>query len=433
MSFSLLVFLCVYFGGLILCFVRHPIYGIYAYLAAFYLHPPSFYWGQSLPDIRWALISAIITFIAIHTKKNTATNQQSKPWFNTFAGRMLSLYALWMIIQYFWAIDTQLHTEGVVLYLKYVLLFYIIYKTLNSTENIKKFIIAHVVGCFYLAWLAHGVHTGGRLEGVGGPGIHDANTFGMFMGTAVLFASMLLFDNNLKVKLTALFALPFIINGLILAGSRGAFLGLVAGGIPLFIYTPKQYRKHFVMLAVIGIVTFFYIANEGFITRLETMLAVADEEVELEASAASRSVIIGAQVDMFKDYPMGGGHKTTLLLSPIYLDSLYLTRAREVSVKGRASHNTIMTSLTDQGIPGGIIYFAISAWCYLTLRRMGKVCTKNGETELMIFCAIVGSALLSIFISGLFSNFLKAEVTIWCIALLAAIEMRVFSQDTTAK
>ena len=40
-----LAFVGSYFVLLLLAFVRHPIYGLFAYLLAFYVHPPSRWWG----------------------------------------------------------------------------------------------------------------------------------------------------------------------------------------------------------------------------------------------------------------------------------------------------------------------------------------------------------------------------------------------------
>lgn len=65
MSISALVFVGVYAIGLLLAFARHPGYGVFAYLWVFYNHPPSRWWGAELPELRWSLIAAVVTLIAI--------------------------------------------------------------------------------------------------------------------------------------------------------------------------------------------------------------------------------------------------------------------------------------------------------------------------------------------------------------------------------
>ena len=49
-----IIFLLLFAGGLGLCLFRHPIYGLYTYVAVFYLHPPSRWWAAALPDLRWS-------------------------------------------------------------------------------------------------------------------------------------------------------------------------------------------------------------------------------------------------------------------------------------------------------------------------------------------------------------------------------------------
>jgi hypothetical protein len=68
MSITALVFVGLYVAGLVAAF-RNPMFGLCAYLWAFYNHPPSRWWGSELPDLRWSLIAAAVTLAAyvIHT------------------------------------------------------------------------------------------------------------------------------------------------------------------------------------------------------------------------------------------------------------------------------------------------------------------------------------------------------------------------------
>ena len=58
MSLTGMLFMVAFMAALTLALVRHPIYGLYAYVADFYLHPPSRWWGQFLPDMRWSMLAA---------------------------------------------------------------------------------------------------------------------------------------------------------------------------------------------------------------------------------------------------------------------------------------------------------------------------------------------------------------------------------------
>ena len=46
MAVTGILFLLLYLGGLVMAFVRHPRFGLYAYLLAFYGYPPGRWWGD---------------------------------------------------------------------------------------------------------------------------------------------------------------------------------------------------------------------------------------------------------------------------------------------------------------------------------------------------------------------------------------------------
>ena len=83
MALTALAFLMLFFGGLLLAFAIHPRFGLYTYLAVFYVHPPSRWWGDMLPDIRWSLVAAVVALLALiftfltvafHSLKTAHTN-----------------------------------------------------------------------------------------------------------------------------------------------------------------------------------------------------------------------------------------------------------------------------------------------------------------------------------------------------------------------
>jgi hypothetical protein len=65
MSMTALGFIGLYAVALGLAFVRHPIYGLYAYMLSFYQHPQSRWWGADLPEMRLSLVAAVVTLLAV--------------------------------------------------------------------------------------------------------------------------------------------------------------------------------------------------------------------------------------------------------------------------------------------------------------------------------------------------------------------------------
>ena len=180
MSVTGLLFMLGYAAGLLAAFVKHTRFGLYTYLAVFYLHPPIRWWGASLPDLRWSLVASIVTLVALMGSKMPPS---AVPWNAHRLTKIVILYVLWMWIQFAWA--NPQHFEGLLLLTKYVVLLFVIYRLVNDRQSLVSFSLAHVIGCFYFGMLALGASGEGRLELLGGPGVKDSNTLGMHVSTGM--------------------------------------------------------------------------------------------------------------------------------------------------------------------------------------------------------------------------------------------------------
>jgi O-antigen ligase len=258
---------------------------------------------------------------------------------------------------------------------------------------------------------------GGRLEGVGGPGVDDANTLGMHLASGLMFASFLMLASKGWVRWLILATIPLILNGIIQTQTRGALVGLFLGGLATIYLKPVKFRRTYYFLACLGILAFITVANETFIARMHTLTAATSDEVEWDSSATSRVEIIKAQLRMFADHPMGVGHQGTAYLSRKYLDERWL--ASETG--DRASHNTVMSVLVDQGLPGivFILILIVSAW--RTLKRMKRMDRSGLDDRLALYRTMLGGSLVTILGAGMFAQNLKAEVWIWNIVLLVVL------------
>jgi len=400
----------VYFGLLFLGILRHPIFGLYAYLFVFYNHPPTRWWGVALPDLRWSLIAALVTFLAV---VKTPSPSSRPSWFSNWGARLLLIYVAWMWLQSLWAVNPAYHLEGCILFTKYVILFYIMYKIIADERTFELFSWGHILGCFIFGWIAYNTPVRGRLESVGGPGVDDSNLLAIQLVTGLIFAGFMFLGFCGKKRWVTLIAIPFILNGVILTLSRGAFLGLLAGGLASWYFSPRSSRWLILATGVLAGVLFFRLAHEEFWERMETITIDASER---DKSAESRLALIPAQWRMAQDYLLGSGHRGNETLSPLYIPAEYLT-AGEV----RSAHNTFMAILVDQGFPGALLFIALQGWVGFSLLRLKSLDRLGLPPTLAIYRAILGAALTACFFSGQFVNLLKSEMQIWLIALLAAL------------
>lgn len=425
MSITGAIFLIGYASGCVLALSRHPIFGLMTYVAVFYLHPPSRWWGQSLPNPGWALVAACITLLAVMVRKNTpALGPLLRE--RIFIGLMVFL--AWACIQSFWAMDQEMHREFIALFFKYILLMVLIYLCVGSEQHLRYFLWTHVLGCFYLGWLAFTSYGGGRFEGFGGPGIGDSNTGGFQIVTGIFAAGGLMLAGQIRERIALIGVLPIIVNGLVTTISRSAFLAALVGGLVFNYFAPKSVRKVVRILSALAVALFFLLTNEVYWTRIES-LKQAGEQVEGVDTGTSRLVIINAQWQMFQAHPLGCGHRCTATLSPHYMDDQYLTGPP--GNRSRSSHNTFMSLLVEQGIPGAIMYVMFVFWGVVTVLSVGRTCKRAEGSIPMIFPAVAAIVLITI-VGDLFVDYLKLEVRIWFIALLLVVT-RMTRPERTAK
>ena len=417
MSVTGVVFLLSYFGGLLSSLAIHPRWGLFTYLAVFYLLPPVRWWGQSLPDLRWSLLAAFITLLTISKAKLPA---DYPPWGSHGIIKLLIVFVAWMWVQLLWANPS--HMEGLILQTKYLVLSYLIYRIIQDIQDVRAFIIAHVIGCFYFGWLAFDASDAGRLEGIGGPSLTDSNALGMVMCTAMLFAASLVLSERGAVRWMTLAMVPFIANGFVQTESRSAFVGLVCGGAVYYLFAPKRRRKYIVVLGTLAIVVLVARSPETYWERISTILIATDDVQEMDSSARSRIALFNAQVQIFYDNPFGLGFRTTSYLSNLYVDPEFLPRPKDGRPlnphSGRSSHNTLASIPVDQGVPG-LILMLCGIYCItMTAARLLFMPLAKLPEQYGLYIGSIAGSLATMFTSGVFVNFIKAEIWIWFITLL---------------
>lgn len=414
MSLTAATFLLCFFAGLGLALFRHPIFGLYTYIAVFYLDAPHRWWGAGLPDLRWSLLAAIVTALGMLRLKPDPSREA---WYKTFPSTYLILYATWLWIQSPWALDPEMHRECASLFTKYVIVYYVVYRLVDTPRAAATFLLAQVAGCFYLGWIAFGMSApGGRLDGVGGPGIDDSNTLGMHASAVAAAGAMLVFVLNDWRRYATGIAMIFILNMIVKTGSRGAFLALLMGGLTIIALRPRVNSRLFYALAIGGVLAFGVVASDVFWARMQTIRADAGSESAIDETTGGRLAQIKAGFQMFEAHPLGVGHRGFVVLSRDYLNPIFLDASG-----ARASHNTFISALVEQGFPGAFLFALMWLWvlkCCIQTRQWAQ----QGRPVLQVgMMAAACAGLVVVFIGGQFADFLKSEIQIWLLALIASL------------
>ncbi|HEY7378247.1 MAG TPA: O-antigen ligase family protein [Steroidobacteraceae bacterium] len=414
MSLTALAFLFFFMVGCVLAFVRHPIYGLITYVGVYYLHPPSRWWGQALPDLRWSLLVAVLTLLALMVSKHKGPPLPP-------AGRKLIaglvVFVLWCLVQSLWALDPALHQELIVLVAKYTLLALLIIKCVDSERHLRLFLWSHVLGCLYLGWIVFQTYIGGRFEGFGGPDINEANAGALQIVTGIFVASSLFLASKWLGRAALLGGMPFIVNALVATMSRSGFLAAGVGGILFNLFTPLRERRRVRVLSVLAIILFAILTNPLYWLRMGSVTQ-AGEEVEGIDTGAGRLPLMQAQLRMFAQHPLGCGHRCTAVLSPNFLEDKYLTGSGED--RARASHNTFLSALVEQGVIGAVLYILLAVWIWKNIRELSRR-LKGQEGFLPTLLPAVVAILGSIVVGDLFVDYLKSEVRIWFVAVVVVM------------
>jgi len=407
-----IAFLVAFCLGCVLALVRHPIYGLVTYIGVFYLDPYGRWWSQLLPDLRWSHTAAIVTVLAVAFRRR---NPKAIPLFGHKVMVGYLLFLVWCVIQTPWALDYDMHIELLTLTAKYALVMGLIYLCVDSEEHLRAFLWAQVLGCFYLSWIAFAQYEGGRFEEFGHGTIGEANVGALLLVTGTFIASALFLVAGTLERAVLLLCFPFLLNGLVTTISRSGFLAMLVGGVAFNLLGHFRHQGRIRLFSVLAVVLFLSLAGPTYWERINSITYVG-EDVEGVDTGSGRLDIIKGQWQMFLDHPFGCGHRCTVTLSPRYFEAIRLTREG-----GRASHNTFMTLLVEQGIPGVLFYLAMIGWTFASVVKLKRELRFVENPLVPAVFAAAASILIAIVVGDLFVDYLKLEVRMWLIATMMVL------------
>jgi O-antigen ligase len=110
-------------------------------------------------------------------------------------------------------------------------------------------------------------------------------------------------------------------------------------------------------------------------------------------------------------------------LSTQYLDRKWLTRdiGGDESTAARSSHNTFMTTLVEQGVPGGLLFISLTLWTLAAGVRIRSLNGLGADPQLITLGAAICGALAVVWVSGNTADYLMAEVQFWMFAGLVTV------------
>ncbi len=342
-----------------------PHLGVYGYIADYCLNPAGQWWGRPFVGMgmRFSFILAAATMAGIFLQRKKLKFGE-KLFLKQEIYLLFFLVTIWVL--FFISPETvgrYTSTDHPVVKLTKVIIFTMMMTHIfTDMKKINGLFWVLITVSLLLGIKAHDVpysaFMGGRLEGIGGVDFSEANYFGAFMATMLpLIGTQFLCGKTWYIKLYCLVAGVFTVNTVILCRSRGAFLGLVIGGVAALFYAPKEFRKKILIFILVGISGVVYLTDDIFIKRIMT---ISTKQEKMDESSSSRILLWKAGVKMFVDNPLGIGpgnwYQTTTQYIPEY--------------ERMDSHSTYVKCFVELGVQGFLLF---SMFVVSIFRGLAKV------------------------------------------------------------
>ena len=409
MPLTAFIFLALYFTGLILTF-RHPYFGIATYIFEWHNHPPYMWWGKNLPDLRWSLLVSLVTLISllINYKK---LRPLKNPKYNLIW--WLVAMTIWVyFISIFYSIDPASSFRKAEFFYKLTIQIFLMMFLIREIKHFRVVIWTLILGVANFGRIAY-QRGSNRYVGVIAPNATEENAIAAHVAAVFPFFELYFLVGKKWEKIITALSIPFILNLIILANSRAAFVALVViAGLSL-IWIKGRLRWQVLAGTFIGILLVLYLANDQFWQRQQTI-----DNYKQEGSAVSRIYLWRGAIKMWKDHPMGlgGGGYQKLVMD--YVPEL----AEIMQEKGaKTVHNTFLLVLVEWGFVGEIIFIGFLIHVFLILQNIIRNYRKYPFGRFYVDAIALQMGLLAILTAGIFHNRSYSEVIYWFGAFAVAL------------
>jgi probable O-glycosylation ligase (exosortase A-associated) len=416
MAITPALYLILYCGFIFLNFLKDVSWGIYLYQINYFFFPSNRWWGSSIPGFLDSFLISILILVSFSVR----WQQYSKtPLFSAPQAKWLLMFFIFMCVASFYAVWPEKHYEYLEYQIKLMIIIGIAYKVIDSTDKFEKLIFFYILGIFYLGWEAYSTGRTAfyRLDGIGMIDGTDANDTAVAMITAVPLLFFYLVTGKIWQKAVSLFALTFILNGIVLINSRGSFLGLVGGcGYMAWLFFVSRgfaIREKLKVLSgiIIAVCLFFYLTDNAFWDRMFTLKEIQQDVAAGETTG--RMYFWGKAVDLAHQYPLGTGVSGFTYLSPQFLPEEMLTGGM------RAVHSTYFQVLAEYGYLGLMLLSCLLLSNYTTLKKLRKQFWQNGDKVLYWQTVSIEASFVSYLIGIMFLDKLYAVVFYWLMVIIA--------------
>ncbi len=415
MSKIAIIFVLTYLGGILGAILIDGAYGVFLYEIEYFVNPKSQWWCGNLPNLRYSFIIAISILVGFLIRTKQYSHNRI---FDVPQAKWILAFTILMGLISFIAVWPEKHMEIYINYLKVIVFVFLMYKMIDTPQKYERMIWAFLIGSFYCGWIVHSMGRGfdGRVEGIGPSDSREVNALASLLIAPIPILVFYVIEGKKHwQKIVSVLFLAYIMDGVILCNSRGAFLGLVAGVLYFlyFIFFKKIKSFNFKIKMAIGLVfamgLFYYLTDTSFWERIGTLHDIKMGEEGYVGGGSERTYFWKKGLELAKEHPLGVGGWGYLYLSPRFIP-LEL-RKKETSMK--APHSTWISVLVDNGYIGFIIFMGIILSSFRLSMKVRKHLIESKSYYLYYQNVAISAGYIAFLVASCFIDRVYAEAMYW--------------------
>lgn len=297
--------------------------------------------------------------------------------------------------------------------------------TIRHTFDLQWILVAYItsvlVVSFASIFLSQPVYIGGSVR-QGGAGMYDGNDIGVVLMVGLPFAVILLRGRHRFLQGLAALAILGALVSLVMAASRGGFLGLIAGGAAILFLSPGLRGLSKVVIAVTAVLSFAFLAPETYRSQMSTILN--PQEDYNVTSETGRLAIWTRGLGYVQEYPIFGVGPDNFIRAGWTLSDQGQAGLFGAGLRAQAPHNSFLQVWTELGSVGLLIWLSILGWgffypLYLRRRMPRSWLTRGSPQQRLVYltssylpASFVGFAVTSFFVSHAYTAIFYVMVAV---------------------
>jgi O-antigen ligase len=394
---------------------KQPAYGVALYLVTFFVNPQYWWWGDPFLSIRWNLIAGLLLLVGL--AMNPPAQKVSTPSSEKVGRYAVLMAANALAVHFALAPIYSISETLLILLLKFVLLYFLMVRAIRTPQDMRVVLWSILLAAAYIGWEVtindRGRFSGGRLEGVGAAGVQNSNELASLLLVVIPLGGYLFLTSQALARVLAAASTALVLNVVLSCNSRGAFLGLIVGGVVIVTMAPRTVRTKVLKGVALGSLALLLLMRDPKIMSRFMTIFVSSEE--RDGSAETRLVIWSAVFAMVKDHPLGaGGESFSQYYGRIYLPGV------GYDSNGRSVHNGYLNEITNWGLQGLYLRLAFFVVAFIGAFKTGRPRARDGDAENALLAACLISAAVGVLVSAFFGDYLDDEWGLWMVALVVA-------------